>query len=64
MAVEGRHGRIAQARATKTETAASILVPLNAIVRPRDDAKGYAVFVLEEKEGQQTVHERRVRRGT
>ena len=40
-----------------------ILVPLNAIVRPVDDAQGYAVFVVEAQDGGSRAHMRRVKLG-
>jgi multidrug efflux system membrane fusion protein len=40
-----------------------ILIPLNAIVRPVDDPQGYAVFVVEEQNGKQLAHVRKVELG-
>lgn len=39
------------------------VVPLSAIVRPKTDASGYAVFVVEERDGRGTARLRRVKLG-
>jgi len=42
---------------------AAMVLPLNAIVRPRNDRQGYAVFVVEEAEHKAIARERRVQLG-
>ena len=44
-------------------TAPVPVVPLSAIVRPKDDLTGYAVLVVEEESGKQVAHARKVRLG-
>ncbi len=57
-------GMIAALKISKPELPApAMLVPLNAIVRSKDDPKGYAVFVVEEQEGKPIAHERKVQLG-
>ncbi len=46
--------------ATQTASPAAMLLPLNAIVRPRNDPKGYAVFVVEEQNGKSIARERKI----
>lgn len=61
-----RPGMIASlqiAGAPTTAAATSATLPLNAIVRPPDDQKDYAVYVVEEKSGKTLAQLRRVRLG-
>jgi RND family efflux transporter MFP subunit len=51
------------AAAADPAAAAGALIPLNAVVRPRDDPKGYAVFVVEERAGKHVAVSRRVQLG-
>jgi multidrug efflux system membrane fusion protein len=45
-------------QASSPQTA--LLLPLNAIVRPKNDPQGYAVFVVEEQDGKARARERKV----
>lgn len=45
------------------QASAATLVPLNAVVRPPGNANGYAVFVVEDRQGRQLAHLRRVELG-
>lgn len=60
-----RTGMIATLVAAPPDAAhsAGALVPLNAVVRPLNDPTGYAVFVVEERDGKQIALERVVRLG-
>jgi multidrug efflux system membrane fusion protein len=49
--------------AAQASSPSAMLLPLNAIVRPRNDPKGYAVFVVEEQNGKQISRERKVSLG-
>jgi len=49
--------------ATQAASPSTLLLPLNAIVRPRSDPKGYAVFVVEEQDSKQIARERKVSLG-
>lgn len=44
-------------------TAAAMVVPLNAVVRPAGDSTGYAVFVVEDQGGRSVARQRRVQLG-
>jgi multidrug efflux system membrane fusion protein len=57
-------GMIASLEIAREQTQAPVaVVPLNAIVRPRNDPKGYAVFVVEPKDDAFVARERIVRLG-
>ena len=60
-----RTGMIASLKVAGAVTAASTAatLPLNAIVRPPDDQKDFAVYVVEEKAGKSLARLRRVRLG-
>ncbi len=60
-----RPGMIAslQIAGATTPAATSATLPLNAIVRPPDDQKDYAVYVVQEKSGKTLAQLRRVRLG-
>jgi RND family efflux transporter MFP subunit len=59
-----RTGMIATLLAASPGTSAGgTPVPLNAVVRPADDPEGYAVFVVEEKDGRQFAVSRKVELG-
>lgn len=45
------------------QASAATLVPLNAVVRPPGNANGYAVFVVEDRQGRQLARLRRVELG-
>jgi RND family efflux transporter MFP subunit len=49
--------------AATTTVAASMVVPLNAVVRPPGDSIGYAVFVVEDQGGRSLARQRRVQLG-
>ena len=49
--------------AAQASSPSAMLLPLNAIVRPRHDPKGYAVFVVEESNGKPTARERKINLG-
>lgn len=49
--------------AAQASSPSAMLLPLNAIVRPRNDPKGYAVFVVEELNGKSTARERKINLG-
>ena len=49
--------------AAQASSPSAMLLPLNAIVRPRNDPKGYAVFVVEESNGKPTARERKINLG-
>ncbi len=48
---------------TKSETESQPVIPLTAVVKPKDDPNGYAVFVIEEQSGRTTARKRRVTLG-
>ena len=57
-------GMIASLRLSTRDSEKPVtLAPLTAIVRPGDDPKGYAVFVVDERSGKAVVHSRRVKLG-
>jgi multidrug efflux system membrane fusion protein len=59
-----KSGMVASLQVAQQETRApAALVPLNAVVRPKADPKGYAVFVVQGQEGKTTAHERVVALG-
>lgn len=49
--------------AAQASSPSAMLLPLNAIVRPRNDPKGYAVFVVAESNGKSTARERKISLG-
>lgn len=49
--------------AAQASSPSALLLPLNAIVRPRHDPKGYTVFVVEESNGKSTARERKINLG-
>lgn len=58
-----RTGMIATLEAPNTAASPGTPVPLNAVVRPLDDPHGYAVFVVEEREGKARAVARTVKLG-
>ncbi|MFN7943950.1 MAG: efflux RND transporter periplasmic adaptor subunit [Blastocatellia bacterium] len=48
---------------TKSEAEQKPVIPLTAVVKPKDDPNGYAVFVIEERDGKTTARKRRVTLG-
>ncbi len=46
--------------AMQASSPTALLLPLNAIVRPKNDPQGYAVFVVEEQDGKALARERKV----
>jgi RND family efflux transporter MFP subunit len=57
-------GMVAALQVAPQQTKAPVaVVPLNAVVRPHNDPKGYAVFVVDDKDGRQTARERIVQLG-
>ncbi len=61
---ELKPGMIAALQLPGEKLAAPVpVVPLSAIVRPKDDLTGYAVLVVEEQGGKQVAHARKVRLG-
>jgi RND family efflux transporter MFP subunit len=67
--VPNRDGRLMAGMIVSLEIAGTKLkkpmavVPLNAIVRPRDNPAGYALYIIEEKEGKHLARQRTIKVG-
>lgn len=67
--IPNRDGRLMAGMIVSLEVAGTKLrkpmtvVPLNAIVRPRDNPAGYALYIIEEKEGRHLARQRTIKIG-